>query len=105
MKTIQKFIKESLYNIDKYYQPIDKLKNGEEIFVGYLDDDNKAMPMKVKVDIKDDVRFIMPGAHKERSSYLNFINIDKPGEDTKIAIGGTFKEMSDICNFYNDHNK
>jgi len=104
MKDIANFIQESLYNIDKYYKDISKLKNGEEIFVGYLDDNDKAMPMKVKVDIKDDVRFIMPGAHEVRSSYLNFINIDNPGEDTKIAIGSTFKEMSDICNFYNDHN-
>ena len=105
MKNLTNYILESLYNIDKYYQPINKLKNGEEIFVGYLDDDDKAIPMKVKVDIKDDVRFILPGADKERSSYLNFINMDNPGEDTKIAIASSFKEMSDICNFYNDHNK
>ena len=105
MKDIKKFIKESLYSIDEYYKSIDKLKNGEEIFVGYLDDDNKAIPMKVKVDIKDDVRFILPGADKERSSYLDFININKPGDEVKICVADSFSKMSDICNFYNDHNK
>lgn len=106
MKNLARFIKESLSEINPFYKKISDFKEGQELLLGFINDDGYAEPMKVIVKKKgDETVFVNADDERDIKDWKEFINSTDDSfreyKNPQVAVGKDKKQIKEICEFYN----
>lgn len=111
MKTLQNFIqekaRETAVDINKYYVKLADLKDGDNIILGWIDEDGYAIPMNVIVKKHgNDVIFANPDDDRDMMEWKEFVNSTddsfREEKNPSVAVFKNQKEAKRFCDFYND---
>jgi len=104
MKNLINYIKESAIDINKYYKKISDFKDGENIILGWIDEDNYAEPYNVIVKKKgNETLFVNPDDENDVIDWHEFINTtDNDEKNPQVAWSNSVSKMQKVCDYYND---
>ena len=107
MKDIVSFIKESVSEINPFYTPISKFKDGDKLILGWINEDGYAEPMNVVVKKHgDDIVFVNADDDRDIKTWKDFINSTNDSfreeKNPQVAVAKNMKQAEDICQFYNN---